>query len=53
MTTGARSNELTDPEPLRLTDPEPTAVTAEARQGTPVAGQALQARTVNTSAPGK
>jgi imidazolonepropionase-like amidohydrolase len=32
MTTGARSNELEDPEPLQLTEPELAAVTDEARR---------------------
>ncbi len=32
MTTGARSNELEDPEPLQLTEPELTAVTDEAHR---------------------
>jgi imidazolonepropionase-like amidohydrolase len=32
MTTGARSNELEDPEPLQLTDPELAAVTDEAHR---------------------
>ena len=32
MTTGARSNELEDPEPLQLTEPELIAVTDEARR---------------------
>jgi len=32
MTTGARSNELEDPEPLQLTDPELAAITDEAHR---------------------
>ena len=32
MTTGARSNELEDPDPLQFTDPELAAVTAEAHR---------------------
>jgi imidazolonepropionase-like amidohydrolase len=32
MTTGARSNEMEDPEPLQLTEPELAAVTDEARR---------------------
>jgi imidazolonepropionase-like amidohydrolase len=41
MTTGARSNELEDPDPLQLTDPELAAVTDEAhRMGFRVAAHA-------------
>ena len=41
MTTGARSNELEDPEPLQLTEPELAAVTGEAhRMGFKVAAHA-------------
>ena len=41
MTTGARSNELEDPEPLQLTEPELAAVTDEAhRMGYRVAAHA-------------